>query len=153
MPDDPADVPPATDDDTPADVVGRLIADGVMLRRGGACPAHHPTARLVADLPLAEQLDAVASMLPCDWPAGELQPGSPAAGLLKQCAHAIRHLIGQRDRAVELVRNLNQDQGAWRERFDDDPLVVRARELLAEVDGSPAYAEPPCCCETAEVQP
>lgn len=149
MPDDtPAYQPPATDDDALVDAAVALMA--AASRRG--CPAHHPTARLIADLPLAEQLDAMASLLPCDWPAGELRPGSPAAGLLKQCAHAIRHLIGQRDRAVELVRNLNQDQGAWRERFDDDPLVVQARGLLAEVDGSPAYAEPACCCETAEAQ-
>lgn len=164
MPDDPpdlaamaADIDEATDaldtaidaaDDALVDAAAARMAAEAALRdrpRSSTCPAHRPTARLVADLTLAEQLDAYASCMPCGQPP-RFEPQSPIAGLLRQCAHAVRHLIGQRDEAVTLLRSFEVDHGKWRERYDDDPLVVQARKLLAEVDTTPAYAEPVCTC-------
>lgn len=164
MPAIPADSSPdvaavAADVDEAVDALDEAV-DGAVAQMAATvrprCPAHHPTARLLADLPLAEQLDAIASVLPCEWPAGELRPGSPAAGLLKQCAHAIRHLIGQRDRAVSLLRSLDAFDSVPNDHgYVGSPIQQQVTGLLAEVDGTPAYAAPVCACQpepTAEAQ-
>lgn len=156
MPDDPpdlaamaADIDEATDaldtaidaaDDALVDAAAARMAAEAALRdrpRSSTCPAHRPTARLVADMTLAEQLDAYASCMPCGQPP-RFEPQSPIAGLLRQCAHAVRHLIGQRDKAVTLLRETDNYAGT--------PFETTVRDFLAEVDATPAYAEPVCTC-------
>lgn len=157
MPDDPP--AEAADVDEAAEMLSsedQALVDAAVVRmaaevRAPRCPAHHPTARLIADLSLAEQLEAVASCLPCEWTVSGLRPGSLAAALLKQCAHAIRHLIGQRDKAIELVRMFNEASGEFiGASYGTSRVGQEVAEYLAEVDGSPAYAEPPCSCVPVE---
>lgn len=92
------------------------------------CESHAPTARLVVDLPLVEQLRAIASCMPCEWPVGQIEPGSPIARLLNQCADAL-------DEALDLVRSFDafdsvpDDHG-----YVGSPLQAQVREFLDRAD-------------------
>jgi len=133
-------------DEKLVDAAVRWMAAEQAATRPPRCESHDPSARLLVDLPLANQLEAMASCLPCDWPAS-FEPGTPIARILNMCATAVRDLICQRDEAALMAAVLHVFNRKFVPSYSGSPLDVRVKEFLAKVDGGPAYADPPCTCK------
>lgn len=99
---------------------------------GPRCESHSPTTALLPDLPLAEQLRAVAGCLPCHEPTViHIDPRTPVAMLLNQCADA---LDGLHAKSRELASRLAAAQvAASDERAEMDQLNGRLYHLLTGV--------------------